>query len=247
MDSSAPPAEEFLFSAVGTPISMNEVGVFAAVSCLNLGRLEEEFASLERAGGNGLHFDISDGSFIPHFTGGIDVVRAARDVTSLPRVAHLMVQKPDPHIDECLDAGCQAIVIHVEACLHLHRSLSQIREAGASPIVAISPSTPLTKLEYILNLVDRVLVLAREPGQKGEAVAPGAFERVRILKDNIRYRELPVLVEVEGLRRVIDVAVMVNEGADAIVIDSKALLTGAEAGDAVRTLRQAIDEKRKVV
>jgi ribulose-phosphate 3-epimerase len=162
----------------------------ASVMCANLLRLEDDLKALEEAGCHELHFDIMDGVFVPNITLGFDLIKAVHKASSLPCSAHLMIVRPERYVQRFVEAGCASVTVHVEATLHAQRLLTQIREAGASPGIAINPATPLTKLEYLLDYVDRVLVMTVDPGYAGQKIIPNAFERVRILRENIRHRKL---------------------------------------------------------
>jgi ribulose-phosphate 3-epimerase len=166
--------------------------------CTNLARLEDDLHALQQGGCDELHFVIMDGTFVPNFTLGFDTIKAARRVCRIPMHAHLMITKPEAYIERFAEAGCSAITVHVETCPHAHRTLAQIRATGASPGIAINPATPLTKLDFILEQTDRVLVMTVDPGYAGQTIIKNAFERVRILAENIAYRERKITIEVDG-------------------------------------------------
>jgi len=194
--------------------------------CADLLRLEEDLVALERGGIDELHFDIMDGAFVPNLTLGFDVIKAARSCCKTPCNAHLMMYRPDEYIGRFVDAGCASISVHLEACAHPHRVLGQIRDAGASPGIAINPATPLTKLDYLLDLVDRVLVMTVDPGYAGQVIIPSAFERVRILSENIRHRRADVKIEVDGNISPENAARLRREGARIFVLGTSAIFKG---------------------
>ena len=170
----------------------------ASLMCANLLRLEEDLLALKEGGIDELHFDIMDGAFVPNLTLGLDFIRAARSCVDTPGSAHLMMHRPEKYVERFIEAGCKSVTVHVEACRHPHRVLGQIRAAGGSPGIAINPATPLTKLDYLLPEADRVLVMTVDPGYAGQTIVPFAFERVRILAENLRSRRLNVAIEVDG-------------------------------------------------
>jgi len=221
--------------------------------CANLGHLEDDLRALEAAGCEELHFDIMDGLFVPNITLGADFVRMARRCCSLPCSAHLMVFRPERYIDRFVEAGCASVTIHVEACTHTHRALAQIRDAGASPGIAINPATPLTKLDYLLDYVDRVLVMTVDPGYAGQTIIPSAFERVGILRENLDYRKLEADIEVDGNINVENAAILATQGATildlgtASVFDSRKPTASAALGEALGAFRSAVEERRKTV
>ncbi len=132
-------------------------------------RLGEEVAALEEAGCDLIQWDVMDGNFVPNLTFGPDVIAAARRHTSLPFEAHLMVADPDLMAGRYVEAGCSRLIVHVEACAHLHRTLQNIASLGATVAVALNPSTPATEIAHILDLVDLVLVMTVNPGFGGQA------------------------------------------------------------------------------
>jgi len=216
--------------------------------CANLARLEDDLRALEQAGCDELHFDIMDGLFVPNFTLGPDFVKAARRVCTLPCHAHLMVTKPEHYIERFVEAGCHAVTVHVETCAHAHRTLAQIRAAGASPGIAINPATPLTKLDYLLELTDRILVMTVDPGYAGQKIISNAFERVRILRENIKFRECAVVIEVDGNINVRNAATLANMGAQIMVLGTSSIFKGnARIGDYLLEFRTKVAEERKVV
>ena len=195
----------------------------ASVMCANLGRLEEEFQTLEAAGCHELHFDIMDGAFVPNLTLGIDFVRMAKRVCGLRCDVHLMIDRPERYIPRFLEAGADSISFHLEACIHDHRALHQIRDAGASPGIAINPATPLLKLQYLLPYVDRVLLMTVDPGYSGQRIIKSAFERVQILKKNIDYRKYKTKIQVDGNIDARNAALLGQYGAQIFVLGTSSI------------------------
>jgi ribulose-phosphate 3-epimerase len=213
----------------------------------NLGRLEEEFLTLERAGCDELHFDIMDGLFVPNITLGADFIRMAKRVCSLPCDAHLMISKPENYIDEFVAAGADTISIHVETCRHAQRVLTRIRDLGASPGIAVNPATPLTKLEYLLPSVDRVVMMTVDPGYAAQTILASAFERVKILRENLRYQKRDISIQVKGDIGVKNAAILLNMGADNLVLDTTSIFDGSDPGENLRRFRERVTTERAVV
>ena len=132
-------------------------------------KLAEEVAALEAAGVDLIQWDVMDGCFVPNLTFGPDVIASARPHTSLPFEAHLMVQNPDAMAARYVEAGCARLIVHVEACTHLHRTLENINSLGATAAVALNPATPTDAIAHVLDLVDLVLVMTVNPGFGGQA------------------------------------------------------------------------------
>ena len=224
-----------------------EILYSASVMCANLARLEDDLAALEAAGCDELHFDVMDGLFVPNITLGFDFIKAARSCCGLPCSAHLMIVRPEKYIERFVEAGCASVTVHVEACVHPHRVLSQIRDAGASPGVAINPATSLTKLDYLLDLVDRVLVMTVDPGYAGQTIIKGAFERVRILGENIRYSKLNARIEVDGNINVHNAALLANAGASILDCGTSSIFNGRNPGEALVEFREKVERERTLV
>lgn len=132
-------------------------------------RLGDEVAALEAAGVDLIQWDVMDGQFVPNLTFGPDVIKAARSHCTVPFEAHLMVFTPDVMAQQYVDAGCSRLIVHAEACTHLHRTLANINSMGARGAVALNPSTPASAIENVLDLVDLVLVMTVNPGFGGQA------------------------------------------------------------------------------
>ncbi len=202
---------------------MSAIRFAADVMAADLGRLEEQFKALEAAGCHELHFNVQDGAYAPVITLGPSFVRLAKRCCGLPCAVHLLTERPDRHIDAFVAAGADAIVVQQETDIHIQRTLTRIREAGISPGVAIGPSVTMTKLEYSLDYVDRVLLLATEPGAHRTNILPEAFDRTRILKANLGHRQLRAVIETEGATTVKEAALLVNLGALSLVLGVKTL------------------------
>lgn len=219
----------------------------ASVMCANLLRLEDDLHALEEAGCDELHFDIMDGSFVPNITLGFDMIRAARSATKLPISAHLMIVQPEKYIERFIEAGCQSVTVHVETCPHAQRTLSQIRDAGASPGIAVNPATPLTALDYVLDYVDRVLLMTVDPGYAGQRIIPNAFERTGIVKAVIDDRKLRVAIEVDGNIDVHNAAVLANQGASIFVLGTSSIFNGRDLRTALPAFRDAVAKEQHIV
>jgi ribulose-phosphate 3-epimerase len=150
------------------PGTDRRIEIAPSVLPADFARLGEEVAALEEAGVDRIQWDVMDGRFVPNLTFGPDVIAACRPHASVPFEAHLMVEAPDDLAARYVDAGCEMLIVHVEACRHLHRTLGHVRELGARPAVALNPSTPLDAVAHVLDLVDLVLVMTVNPGFGGQ-------------------------------------------------------------------------------
>jgi len=131
-------------------------------------RLGDEVVALEEAGVDLIQWDVMDGQFVPNLTFGPDVIASVRDRVTVPFEAHLMVYTPDVMAARYVDAGCARLIVHAEACTHLHRTLAAIGDLGAAAGVALNPGTPASVVANVLDLVDVVLVMTVNPGFGGQ-------------------------------------------------------------------------------
>ncbi len=181
-------------------------------------RLADEIRSLEDAGCAELHLPIADGVFVPYFGFDSCYVEAIKAISSLPLHVHLMTAKPDACLDRLLAAAPDAVTLHVEAGGHIQRALNRIRETGAAPGVAIGPCAPLTRLDYLLAEVDRVVLCAAEPACPDGPVLASALERVQIMRENLDYRRLSAPIQVWGPLQSVQAARYARAGAASVAV-----------------------------
>jgi ribulose-phosphate 3-epimerase len=160
-------------------------------------KLADEVAALEAAGVDLIQWDVMDGQFVPNLTFGPDVIASARRHTSVPFEAHLMVYTPDVMAKQYIDAGCSRLIVHAEACTHLHRTLGNINDLGANAAVALNPATPASAIAHVLDLVDLVLVMTVNPGFGGQAYISTMEPKIAEIRSMIDAAGLADTVDLE--------------------------------------------------
>ncbi len=202
-------------------------------------KLGEEVAALEAAGVDRIQWDVMDGQFVPNLTFGPDVIAAARKHTSLPFEAHLMVLTPDAMAAEYVRAGCQRLIVHVEACTHLHRTLGNIASLGATAGVALNPATPARDIAHVLDLVDLVLVMTVNPGFGGQQYIASMEPKIAEVVEMVRAagRSELIDIEVDGGIGPETIAAATAAGANVLVAGSALYRDPAGLEHAVSDLR----------
>jgi ribulose-phosphate 3-epimerase len=189
------------------------------LSC-DFGRLAEEVRAVEAAGADWVHVDVMDGRFVPNITLGPVIVEAVKRATHLPIDVHLMIVEPERYVEAFARAGADYLTVHVETSPHLHRTLQQVRQAGARPAVVLNPGTPLASVEEVLGEVDMVLVMSVNPGFGGQAFIRTQVEKIRRLRQLIDARGLKVEIEVDGGINPTTAREVVDAGATVLVAGS---------------------------
>ena len=174
------------------------VQIAPSVLAADFGRLAQQAREAEAAGADLLHVDIMDGRFVPNISFGEVVVDAIRSATNLPLNLHLMVHEPDRLLPGLVKETTDQVLVHAEACAHLHRTVGLIKEQGNQVGVAINPATPIAAVEEVLADLDIVLVMTVNPGFGGQSFIPAALSKLRRLYGIIREHGYATQLEVDG-------------------------------------------------
>ena len=202
-------------------------------------QLGDAVAALAGAGVDRIQWDVMDGRFVPNLTFGPDVIASCRDRTDLPFEAHLMVEEPDDLLPLWVEAGCGLVIVHAEACRHLHRTLGRIRDLGAQPAVALNPATSPGAVEHVLDLCDMVLVMTVNPGFGGQAYIETMEAKVATIRRWIMERGHDCDVEVDG-----GIGPATVQGAAAA--GANVLVSGSSLFKDEEGLTHAVDELRRL-
>ena len=201
-------------------------------------KLADEIAAVENGGARVLHVDVMDGHFVPNITIGLPVVKSLRKATTLTIDTHLMIEEPNRYATKFVEAGADMVSVHIEADVHLQRTLVAIREAGAKAGIAINPATPLSALEEALPYADFVLLMSVNPGFGGQSFIPTSLDKLRRLKRMINERGLHTKIEIDGGIDAGNIAEIVEAGADIVVAGSAVY----GKGNATESVKELIDK-----
>lgn len=179
--------------------------------------LEKDIHMINDSEADWIHCDVMDGTFVPNISFGFPVIKQVSKIARKPLDVHLMIVQPEKYIDVVKDAGAYIMNVHYEACTHLHRTVSAIKEAGMKAAVTLNPHTPVLLLKDILQDLDMVLLMSVNPGFGGQRFIEHSLEKVRVLKEMICKRNLDTLIEVDGGVNLETGRDLVEAGADVLV------------------------------
>ena len=200
-------------------------------------RLLEDVKKVEEAGCEYLHIDVMDGHFVPNITLGPNIVKSLRKDVNMVFDAHLMIENPDMYIKDFAEAGCDIIVVHQEACKHLHRTIQNIKSYNIKAGVALNPATPIETIKYILKDVDMVLIMTVNPGFGGQSFIDSMIDKIRELKAIVDEQSLNIDIQVDGGIKPSNVADVVKAGANVIVAGS-AIFNSSDIKETVIEFRE---------
>ncbi len=218
------------------------VKIAPSILSANFLKLGEEIKAAEAAGADMLHIDIMDGHFVPNITIGSSIVKSIRKITPLPLDVHLMIEEPDKYLRDFIKAGADYLTVHYEASVHLHRTIQRIKESGIKAGVSLNPATPIWSLEHILPDADIALLMSVNPGFGGQDFIPQIIDKIKTLKNLLREKGFPTLIEVDGGVKLENAADIISAGADILVMGS-AFFNSENYGTIIKQFREIVGNR----
>jgi ribulose-phosphate 3-epimerase len=214
------------------------VRIAPSILASDFARLADEVAKVERGGADLVHVDVMDGHFVPNITIGPPVVKALKRVTTLPLDVHLMISDPDRYLEAFVEAGAAIVTVHVEACKHLHRTLTRIRQLGAKAGVSLNPATPVEVVKDLAGEFDLLLIMSVNPGFGGQHFITHSLEKIRQARSLVTAAGVAADVEVDGGVDTTNAAALVESGAT-ILVAGVSVFGTPDPAEATRRLRAA--------
>ncbi len=214
-----------------------KVQIAPSILSADFSRLGQDISAVEAAGAELIHVDVMDGHFVPNITIGPLVVKAIRPVTSLPLDVHLMIKDPERYVEQFVSAGADIVSVHVEACIHLHRTIQQIKALGARAGAVLNPGTHPSAVEYVLEDLDLILVMSVNPGFGGQRFISASLKKIRQIKEMCDNQGVDIPIEVDGGVNADTIGEVVQAGAS-ICVAGSAVFGQADYSSAIKELKQ---------
>lgn len=199
---------------------MNKIMLAPSLLSADFSDLKGAIKKIENDNGSVVHIDVMDGIFVPQISYGQPIVKSIRPLTKLPFDVHLMIEKPENHVETFAESGADWITFHQEACVHSHRLVQKIHSLGKKAGISICPGTPVSSLYEILEYVDLVLVMTVNPGFGGQSLIPSCVKKIEELKQIHEKNGFNYLISVDGGVNAKTVDSVVKAGSDVVVSGS---------------------------
>lgn len=219
---------------------MNNILVAPSILSADFSNLGEEIHSIEKAGADWIHIDVMDGQFVPNITMGPFIVETCRRISSLPIDTHLMIERPENHIEAFARSGASSISIHIEGNPNVHRTLQRIRGFGCKAGIVINPGTPSSTIYDLIEFVDYILVMSVNPGFSGQVFIPQVLKKIRDIKKQIQDEQSKVIIQIDGGITKENISLAHQAGAMCFVAATSIFKHPGGIHSAIRELREAV-------
>jgi len=205
----------------------------------DFGKLFDEIEMINQSEADWFHVDVMDGVFVPNISFGFPVMKPLQSKATKPLDVHLMIVDPDRYTKAFADAGAHVLTVHVEACTHLHRTLTNIRNHGMKAGVAINPHTPVESIKEVLYLCDVVCLMSVNPGFGGQSFIENTYAKVKTLKAMITAAGTSTLIEIDGGVSLSNAKMLTDAGAD-VLVAGNTVFGSANPTQTITELKQLI-------
>ena len=219
-------------------MNCNHIQIAPSILTADFGHLVDEVKLAEDGGADLLHLDVMDGQFVPNISFGSLVIDSIRNATSLPLNIHLMIEEPDRYLEDFIKSDTDQIIVHAEACSHLDRTVSRIKDLGASVGVALNPSTPLSDIEDVADMLDIIMIMTVNPGFGGQSFIDRMIDKIERADSLIKSKGLTAKIEVDGGIKADHTA------SDCVKAGAEILVAGSAVYNKEDTVRNSIDKLR---
>jgi len=218
-----------------------QVKILPSLLAADFSNLAKDVAAVDGCGANGLHCDIMDGHFVPNITFGPLVVRAIRPHTSLPLYVHLMIERPEDYIEAFAEAGASEITVHAEACVHLHRTIQQVKGLGIDVGVALNPSSPLCLVENVISDINVLLIMTVNPGFGGQTFIETMLPKIERARYMAEKAGVDLDIAVDGGIDTQTAPKVVRAGANVLIAGTSIFDNGTSVKEACSALKLAAE------
>ena len=223
-------------------MNCNHIQIAPSILTADFGNLVDEVKLAEDGGADLLHLDVMDGQFVPNISFGSLVIDSIRNATSLPLNIHLMIEEPDRYLEDFIKSDTDQIIVHAEACSHLDRTVSRIKDLGASVGVALNPSTPLSDIEDVADMLDIIMIMTVNPGFGGQSFIDRMIDKIERADSLIKSKGLTAKIEVDGgIKAYHTASDCVKAGAEILVAGSAVFNKEDTGRNSIAKLRGALE------